>query len=502
MFGGVWINGLRPKRRFIAYLVVAATIVPASFLLVGQPEILAIFNWIVTPESSDDVKWSAITSFSCATISITLLLIAVAYRFDGRCRPHWFNEPGKERGAEECCQRFFQQVVSLAPWIAFAVIASATLTIPRSISSAFQTSAVRWSLEYDYLFEHVGMMSPIVPMIVFPIAFVTLGAWWVVRHLLVRVNPSSKPTSCATPITEVPAEELSSGNEGIYRSVEATPRMTKRRWGLAIIGLVAVITITRFAVAEVVPISRELAQDWTGDYQSTLSHSVQGRQEALDCANELSSRLITLRGLPPEQLDVESSQRCLDLYYRYRNAPTHRLTFDFAMQFMAQSLTLALIGSIVSAGVWTAISSSAIVLKKTVQILAVLIALTGLTMTFAQLGWLPVVERWDRSGRSGIEHQRISSFKSSRHHSRLLDRVRRLLCDNIRRVTDSPIRKRRTKFRHIVKLGVLFGALYIAHFGFANRFSLPLPNQPDVLRRPTGRNLEPISRAHLYFSVS
>ena len=394
VFGGVWINGLRPKRRSIAYLVVAATIVSASFLLVGQPEILAIFNWIVTPESSDDVKWSAITSFSCATISITLLLIAVAYRFDGRCRPHWFNEPGKERGAEECCQRFFQQVVSLAPWIAFAVVASATLTIPRSISSAFQTSAVRWSLEYDYLFEHVGMMSPIVPMIVFPIAFVTLGAWWVVRHLLVRVNPSSKPTSCATPITEVPAEELSSGNEGIYRSVEATPRMTKRRWGLAIIGLVAVITITLFVVDEVVPISRELAQDWTGDYQSILSHSVQGRQEALDCANELSSRLMTLRGLPPEQLDVESSQRCLDLYYRYRNAPTHRFTFDYALQFVTQTLTLAFIATVVSAFVWTAISTSASALRRTVQIIVVLIALTGLTMTFAHLGWLLVVERW------------------------------------------------------------------------------------------------------------
>ena len=410
---GVLINGLRPKRRFIAYLIVAATIVPVSFLLVGQPEILAIFNWIVTPENSDDdAKWSAITSFSCATITIALLLIGIAYRFDDRCRPHWFNELGKEHRADECYARFFQQVISLAPWIALTVIASASLIIPPSLISAFQTSEVKWTFEPEYLFEHIGMFSPLVPMTLVPIAFVSFGAWWFVRHLLGRFNLTSKPTSKVTPSTEVLAGGLSSGscsptedysdhaetqpsdNEDINLSVETAPRMTKRRWVLTIIGLVAAITITRFVVAEVVPVSRELAQDWTGDYQSTLSLSVQGRQEASDCANELSSRLMTLRGLPPEQLDVEPSKRCLGLYHRYRNAPTHRMTFEFALKFLTQSLTLALIGAIVSAGVWTAISTYASVLRKTVQVLVVLIALTGLTMTFAHLGWLLIVERW------------------------------------------------------------------------------------------------------------
>ena len=159
---GVLINGFRPKRRLIAYIIVGTTIVPSGFLLVNQPEILAIFNLIATQENSDDdLRWSAVTSFSFATIAIVLLLIGVAYRFDDRCRPHWFDLIGTERGTHECLSRFRQQVIALGPWIVLAVVASAALTIPRSIASAFQTSAVRWSLEYEYLFEHVGMFSPL-----------------------------------------------------------------------------------------------------------------------------------------------------------------------------------------------------------------------------------------------------------------------------------------------------------------------------------------------------
>ena len=99
---GVLINGLRPKRRLIAYIIVGTTIVPSGFLLVNQPEILAIFNLIATQENSDDdLRWSAVTSFSFATIAIVLLLIGVAYRFDDRCRPHWFDLIGTERGTHE-----------------------------------------------------------------------------------------------------------------------------------------------------------------------------------------------------------------------------------------------------------------------------------------------------------------------------------------------------------------------------------------------------------------
>ena len=410
---GVFINGLRPKRRLIAYIIVGTTIVPSGFLLVNQPEILAIFDLIVTQgNSDDDLRWSVLTSFSFATMAFALLLIGVAYQFDDRCRPHWFNETGTERGTHECLSRVRQQVVALAPWIAFTVIAGASLITPRSLVSAFQTSDVRWTLELEYLFEHIGMFSPIVPMAIVPIAFVSFGIWWFVRHLLDRFNPTSKPTSDATASTEVLAEEHSSescsptegysdqaeadpsDNRGINTSVETAPRMTRSRWVLTIVGIVVATAITRFVVAEAVPISRELAQDWTGDYQSTLSLSVQGRQAASDCANEMSSTLMTLSGLPPEQLDVEPSQRCVDLYYRYRNAPTHRMTSEFALKFLTQSLTLALIGSIVSAGIWTAISTSASALRITVRVFVVLMASTGLTITFAHVGWLLVVERW------------------------------------------------------------------------------------------------------------
>ena len=377
---GVLINGLRPTRRWIAYLIVGTTIVPSGFFLANPPEIFSLIDLIAI--------------FSLATITVALLLMGVAYQFDNRCRPHWFNQIGVERGTHECSSLFLQQVVALGPWIALAVVASAALIFPRSIPADHQTSAVRWSIEHDYLFEHIGMFSPIVPMTIVPIALLSFGTWWFVRHLLVRFNPMAKPTAYAPPRTEVLGEEIPSNSGDINPSVGAAHRMPKRRWISIIIGLVAAITITRFVVAEAVPLTRELAQDWTGGYQSTLSLSVQGRREALDCANELSSNLKTLRGQPLERLEFEPSQRCLDLYYRYRNAPIHRFTFDYALRFLTQTLTLAFVATGISAFVWTAISASAGGLRKTVQIFLALIALTGLTMTFAHLGWLLVVERW------------------------------------------------------------------------------------------------------------
>ena len=86
--GGVWINGLRPRRRLIAYLIVGATIVPFGFFVINQPEILAYYRVIVTFEDFDKaLRWSSITSFSCVTALIALALIAVAYQFDDRCLP-------------------------------------------------------------------------------------------------------------------------------------------------------------------------------------------------------------------------------------------------------------------------------------------------------------------------------------------------------------------------------------------------------------------------------
>ena len=206
-----------------------------------------------------------------------------------------------------------QQVVALGPWIALAVVASAALIIPRSIASAFQTSAVRWSLEYEvYLFEHIGMFSPIVPMIVtIPNGFcvfrsvvdcascasqvqLDVETGFFTRHPTPRVlrkdfhqtpphlpriirimlnpsHPNTSGTTCRWTLTQdldkaALARQYHRNSRGNRdHAVLWLPKPYRHRGNWHKIGLATT--------------------------EARCHISVQGRQNALDCANELSSRL-------------------------------------------------------------------------------------------------------------------------------------------------------------------------------------------------------------------
>ena len=407
---GALVNGWSSKPRLIAYLIVSFTAVPFGIFVLAQPHALYIFG--VINLSDNAAEWSAIVAFSSFSAVLTFALVAVAYWRDDTCRDSWFTNIDAEDPRSSFCRQLHIQIFALAPWIGLAAIASAALIFLHSGSSTVQTSAVTWSIERAYLFEHIGMFSPFVPMILVPIAFVSLGAWWVVHHLQVRFKTVSKPTPKAARNVDNAPEEPSSDislsteeisdnveaqsfeNESNNASIGAAPNMKRRRWILAIIAIVAAIAVIRFGVAEAVPTSREIAQDSVGDYQSAKSQSVRGRMEAVDCANEMSSRLRTLRSLPPEALEIEASQHCLDLYFQHRNAPSHRLTIDYALHFVTQSLTLALIGSIVAFALWMASAVSTSAVRRTVEVCVVLVALIGLTMTFGISGWSLAVVRW------------------------------------------------------------------------------------------------------------
>ena len=364
---GAVMNGWRRRGRLIAYLIASVTIVPFGVFLLAEPYALYVFGVIYSGAGRGiDEAWSAFVALSSASAVITLATIAIAYRFDDTCRASWFSNVDTEFPIHGFCRQLLIQLASLAPWIGLAAFSSAALVFFRSGTTSVQNAAITWTFEPDYLFEHLGMLSPLVPMVLIPIAFVSLATWWIIHHILGRFNSTSSPA----------------------------PPVERRRWLLAIIGIVFAIVITRFAVAEGVPIVRELAQDWTGEYQSGLSHSLQGRLDAWACAEDLNSRLNTFRSVPPEQLEIEAGQRCLDLYFQYRNAPTHRLTFDFALRFVNQVVTLALIGCIVSAALWTVTSASSNAIRTMVGFCIGLVALIGLTMTFGYTGWLLTVSRW------------------------------------------------------------------------------------------------------------
>ena len=374
---GTVINGWRRRGRLIAYLIASVSLVPFGVFLLSEPLTLYVFGVINSGAGGgNDEAWSAFVALSSATAVITLAIVAIAYRFDDTSRSSWFSTVDSDNSNHGFCRQLRIKLFSLAPWIGLAALSSAALVFFRSGTTSVQNAATTWAFEPDYLFEHVGMLSPLVPMVLVPISFVSLATWWVAHHILGRFKSTSSPT----PSTETSIEDA------------ATAR--RRRWLLAIIGIVVAIAVTRFAVAEAVPVVRELAQDWTGDYQSGLAQSVQGRLEAFDCANELSSRLSTLRWASQEQLEIDAGQRCLDLYFKHRNAPTHRLTFDFAMRVVTQLLTLGLVGCVISAALWSVAAASSNGVRRIVGICVALVALSGLTMTFGYHGWLLAVSRW------------------------------------------------------------------------------------------------------------
>ena len=412
--GGVWINGLRSRHRLIAYLIVGATVVPFGFFVVNQPEAFAFFIWIAPLADLDDaVRWSSIMSFSCVTALIAFALLAVAYQFDDRCLPHRSTGVDTSHRISDFCSRFRQQVIALAPWIVLVIIASAGLILPHSLSSVFQTSAITWSFERDYLFEHVGMLSPLVPIISLPIAFVTLGTWWFVSHLLCRLTTTSDPSPAAIvdvadspqeplPNEAVPSEDGSDQMDPIEpeivhgRSFADSVAIVKlRRWLPALIAIVAVLMIALFAMLQVWPNVRYLLKDSGFSSESHAALSWRETNQARECASEVQSKLLmSLRGLTPEERDLNPGQRCVDLYYQRRNAPTHHVTFDFALRMVSQTLTLALIGAVTATALVIVTSGKTILARRAAQFVVGLVALTGLTITFGRTAWLVGVFRW------------------------------------------------------------------------------------------------------------
>ncbi len=404
---GAVINGWSPKLRLIAYLIGSVTIVPFAIFVLSQPHTLYIFGVINSTEvAGHAVGWSAIVAFSSVATVSTFAVLAIAYQYDDTCRRSWLTNNDADGAAKSFCRQLHTQIIALAPWIGFAAIANAALIFLPSASSAVQTSAITWTFEPAYAFEHIGMFSPFLPMVLFPIGFVTFGAWWFVRHILGRFITTSKSSlgsaqSVADGAEEFSTEEESnhfesrtSGNDGNDTLAESGSSVKRRRWMMVVIAIVAVTAGVRFGVAEAIPIVRELTQDYAGNYESALTKSLQERIKTWDCANELSSKLMTLRPSAFEQPEIEASQRCLDLYYQHRNAPSHRLTIAYALQFVPQTLTLALIGSIVSAVLCSVASASTRPVRRVLEICVFLVGLIGLTMTFGITGWSSAVSLW------------------------------------------------------------------------------------------------------------
>ena len=355
---GVLVNGWRRRGRGIAYAILGLTILPFAIFAYGYPYVPLIYGVVF---ETDVIDWYAIVSFASFSAVLTFAFIAVAYRHDQTCRSSWFSNVDAYETSRSFSTLFRKQILNLASWIGIAAIASAALVFLQSGTTAIQFDRIMWSLEWtNSQGGHLGLFGPLVPMVLFPIAFVTFGVWWFVRHILGRLVPTAKVA---------------------FGSV-------RLGWALAVIAIIVAAAAIRFGASDALPTARELTQDSAGNYQSAEAIVTQGRNEVLRCSTELSSRLSTLVTLPPEQQVVEPSQHCLDLYFEHRNAPSHRQTIDFAVQSVSQTLTLALLASIASAALWTTAARSPRVVGWTLKIFVILVALIGLTMTFGSFGWV------------------------------------------------------------------------------------------------------------------
>ena len=392
---GVWVNGMRPKPRLIGYIVVGAIAVPFAVLVLAQPFMLTFFDVIVGYGTDDDTrKWSPAIALTAVAFVITFALIAVAYRFDDRCVPRWKNGENSDGHADVFCARFGHQVAALRPWIGLSVVGSAALIAPNADSFTLMTSETTWTLEFDYLTEHLGMLSPMVPMIAVPIAFVTLGAWWVKRFILSRFEADAPNLTDTDPLDGEPQEPATDENENPV--VDATG-VSSRRWIPAVVAIVAVIVIVRFLAADLLPTIGVLTLGTDFGDHAQRAQSVHGRIQTLDCANETSSVLTThMRASTEEVPQVDPGQRCLALYYENRNAPTHRSTIDYASRFVPRVLTIALIAGLVASVLTTASWTVRPVVNLAVKATIALMALAGLAIILSYHGWLTLFARWFR----------------------------------------------------------------------------------------------------------
>ncbi len=397
---GALANGLGRKSRLVAYATLGLTIVPFAILVSGHFGMFFGAYPIFIVFGDHALGWTAILASSTFSAVLTFALIAFAYQYDHMCRRSWVSEVDAEEASIGFYQLLRKQIVTLAPWIGLAALANAALVF------LSQDLAIdRWSA-WEYQFEHIGSLSPFVLMVLFPIGFVTFGMWWFVHHVRGRLMMSYEPSLESPQGVADGAEELSTEEEASHFESRASEdngndtltksssRLKRRRWMMVVIGIVAAAAVVRFGTAEAIPIARQLAQDSDGGYESAWVKSRQEWDEVTNCAREIDARLMELESDQSANSEIEASQRCRDLYFQFRIAPSHLPTIRYALRFLTHTLTLALAASIVSAVLWTAASVSTRVVRRTAEVIVVLVALVGLTVTFGLTGWHIAVIRW------------------------------------------------------------------------------------------------------------
>ena len=476
---GCVINGWRRGVRLIAYLILILTIVPLGIFL--SSGYLALGTFYVITSDFEGFDWASLTVFSSVSSVITLAIVAIAYRYDETCRSGWLANADVDTDFPNHSfgRKLHRQIVALAPWIVLASIACAALVFLRYVTISAVFTEIGWSFVNYFFVEHIGIYGLFVPQVFIPIAFVSLAIWWAVHGLLSRFEAPSMPVPSADRDLEAASDEQLSicsmstdedsdhsgiqtkEDEAALASTAPAQNMDRRRWILTVVAIVMAVVVIRFGYAEALPTIRQLGQDWTSDhYQSPLARSLQELDEAMNCARELSSQIRTV----PGQLEAEADQRCLDLYFQQRNAPTHRWTINYAARFFVADVDACI----------DRVHSVSRFMGRRLDI----------DERDEKVDWC-----LRRSGRNNRADDDVCTSRMDIGHwmvrsdgctlpqrcPRLFGRAWRLLSDDSDREANDPLRKSDAKVGCPLQMGVLFRSLHFTDVRIAHPVSLPIP---------------------------
>ena len=160
---------------------------PFAVLVFGQLGYAFLIFFVIQVSNA----WIAVLALCIFSAVLTFALIAVAYQYDDTCRRTWFAEVDSGNAFIGFSHQLRRQIVTLTPWIVLAALANAALAFVFLHSGPLSMSlypAIEWQFKWEFEFEHIGILSPFVPITLFPIGFVTFGALWFVRHVQDRVH--------------------------------------------------------------------------------------------------------------------------------------------------------------------------------------------------------------------------------------------------------------------------------------------------------------------------
>ena len=393
---GILVNGSRPKLQRNAYLLIGATIIPFSFYSVAHPYGLYILSHADFALNAG-VRLANLGALASIAFTISFALVAAAYRYDQRCVKSWFNNIGDGYGNGEFRRHLRLQLFALAPWIVFALISSSALVFGRDAFATSRSLTGYWSVDQTYLFDHIGMYSPMVPLILIPIALITFGTWWGFRYIVHRFDKHESSISDLKHDTTHHASNLSAAGTP-SRSADLSETKPQRSFIGRIQGLFATwsgrkpllyslsaiavaLILVEFVLAVMMPTLRGLQIDPVSSDSEAYKQSRWDSSDVVDCMNASFS----------EGNRIDPDQRCTDVYLSHRNAPTHHATFRYLRRAVPQTFTLALFGSVggVVLALVTATYSAAI--RSTLHGIVGIITMVGLTITFGALWWLTII---------------------------------------------------------------------------------------------------------------